>query len=77
MLSNFLRKILSLLSFWSVNDLSYIKSKDEKILKIIEKKLNSIHFNKKLCETKKWFFSKLNYLTKTCRILKSKKYVLK
>ena len=47
MLSNFLRKILSLLSFWSVNDLSYIKSRDEKILKIIEKKLNSIHFNKK------------------------------
>ena len=42
MLSNFLRKILSLLSFWSLNDLSSIKNKDEKILKIIEKKLNSI-----------------------------------
>ena len=47
MLSNSLRKILSLLSFWFVNDLSYIKSKDKKILKIIEKKLNGIHFNKK------------------------------
>ena len=37
MLSNFLRKILSLLSFWSLNDLSSIKSRDKKILKIIEK----------------------------------------
>ena len=58
MLSNFLRKILSLLSFWSVNDLSYIKNKDEKILKIIEKKLNSIHFNKKYLKKTHNIFNK-------------------
>ena len=66
MLSNFLRKILSLLSFWSLNDLSSIKSKDEKILKIIEKKLNTIHFNKKYLKNTHNLFNKkiLNLLKK-------------
>ena len=58
MLSNFLRKILSLLSFWSLNDLSAIKSRDEKILKIIEKKLNNIHFNKKYLKNTHNLFNK-------------------
>ena len=58
MLSNFLRKILSLLSFWSLNDLNSIKSRDEKILKIIEKKLNSIHFNKKYLKNTHNLFNK-------------------
>ncbi len=66
MLSNFLRKILSLLSFWSLNDLSSIKSRDEKILKIIEKKLNSINFNKKYLKNTHNLFNKkiLNLLKK-------------
>lgn len=66
MLSNFLRKILSLLSFWSLNDLSAIKSRDEKILKIIEKKLNNIHFNKKYLKNTHNLFNKkiLNLLKK-------------
>ena len=65
MLSNFLRKILSLLSFWSLNDLSAIKSRDEKILKIIEKKLNNIHFNKKyLKNTHNLFNNKILNLLK-------------
>ena len=66
MLSNFLRKILSLLSFWSLNDLSSIKSRDEKILKIIEKKLNTIHFNKKYLKNTHNLFNKkiLNLLKK-------------
>ena len=58
MLSNFLRKILSLLSFWSLNDLSYIKNRDEKIFKIIEKKLNSIYFNKKYLKNTHNIFNK-------------------
>ena len=58
MLSNFLRKILSLLSFWSLNDLSSIKSRDEKILKIIEKKLNSINFDKKYLKNTHNVFNK-------------------
>ena len=58
MLSNFLRKILSLLSFWFVNDLSYIKSKDKKILKVIEKKLSSIQFNKKYLKKTHNIFNK-------------------
>ena len=65
MLSNFLRKILSLLSFWSLNDLSAIKSRDEKILKIIEKKLNNINFNKKyLKNTHNLFNNKILNLLK-------------
>jgi len=68
MLSNFLRKILSLLSFWSLNDLSYIKNKDEKILKIIEKKLNSIHFNKKYLKKTHNIFNK-----KILNLLKNRK----
>jgi putative sugar O-methyltransferase len=66
MLSNFLRKILSLLSFWSLNDLSAIKSRDEKILKIIEKKLNNINFNKKYLKNTHNLFNKkiLNLLKK-------------
>ena len=66
MLSNFLRKILSLLSFWSLNDLSSIKSRDEKILKIIEKKLNSINFDKKYLKNTHNLFNKkiLNLLKK-------------
>ena len=66
MLSNFLRKILSLLSFWSVNDLSSIKSRDEKILKTIEQKLNNIHFNKKYLKNTHNLFNKkiLNLLKK-------------
>ena len=47
MVSDFLRKILSFLSFWSLNDLNSIKNKDKKIIKTIQKKLNNIHFNKK------------------------------
>jgi len=58
MLSNFLRKILSLLSFWSLNDLNSIKSRDEKILKIIKKKLNSIYFNKKYLKNTHNLFNK-------------------
>ena len=58
MLSNFLRKILSLLSFWSLNDLNSIKSRDEKILKIIKKKLHSIHFNKKYLKNTHNIFNK-------------------
>ena len=42
MISDLFRKILSLLSFWSLNDLSKIINKDKKILSIIEKKLNNI-----------------------------------
>ena len=68
MLSNFLRKILSLLSFWSVNDLSHIQNKDEKILKIIEKKLNSIHFNKKYLKKTHNIFNK-----KILNLLKNRK----
>ena len=66
MLSNFLRKILSLLSFWSLNDLNAIKSRDEKIFKIIEKKLNNIHFNKKYLKNTHNLFNKkiLNLLKK-------------
>jgi len=66
MLSNFLRKILSLLSFWSLNDLNSIKSRDEKILKIIKKKLNSIYFNKKYLKNTHNLFNKkiLNLLKK-------------
>jgi hypothetical protein len=66
MLSNFLRKILSLLSFWSLNDLSSIKSRDEKILKIIEKKLNSINFDKKYLKNTHNLFNKkiLDFLKK-------------
>ena len=66
MLSNFLRKILSILSFWSLNDLSSIKNRDEKILKIIEKKLNSIYFNKKYLKNTHNLFNKkiLNLLKK-------------
>ena len=66
MLSNFLRKILSLLSFWSLNDLNSIKSRDEKILKIIEKKLNSINFDKKYLKNTHNLFNKkiLNLLKK-------------
>ena len=66
MLSNFLRKILSLLSFWSLNDLSAIKSRDEKILKIIEKKLNNINFNKKYLKNTHNLFNKkiLDFLKK-------------
>ena len=67
MLSNFLRKILSLLSFWSLNDLSSIKSRDEKILKIIEKKLNNIHFNKKYLKNTHNLFNK-----KILNLLKNK-----
>ena len=58
MLSNFLRKILSLLSFWSLNDLNSIKSRDKKILKIIEKKLNNINFNKKYLKNTHNLFNK-------------------
>ena len=58
MLSNFLRKILSLLSFWSLNDLNSIKSRDKKILKIIEKKLNSINFDKKYLKNTHNVFNK-------------------
>ena len=58
MLSNFLRKILSLLSFWSLNDLNSIKSRDKKILKIIEKKLNSINFDKKYLKNTHNLFNK-------------------
>ena len=47
MVSDFLRKILSFLSFWSLNDLNSIKNKDKNIIKTIQKKLNNIHFNKK------------------------------
>ncbi len=68
MLSNFLRKILSLLSFWSLNDLRSIKSRDEKILKIIEKKLNSIHFNKKHLKKTHNIFNK-----KILNLLKNRK----
>ena len=66
MLSNFLRKILSLLSFWSLNDLNSIKSRDKKILKIIEKKLNNINFNKKYLKNTHNLFNKkiLNLLKK-------------
>ena len=66
MLSNFLRKILSLLSFWSLNDLNSIKSRDEKILKIIEKKLNNINFNKKYLKNTHNLFNKkiLDFLKK-------------
>ena len=66
MLSNFSRKILSLLSFWSLNDLNSIKSRDKKILKIIEKKLNNINFNKKYLKNTHNLFNKkiLNLLKK-------------
>ena len=66
MLSNFLRKILSLLSFWSLNDLSSIKSRYKKIFKIIEKKLNRIHFNKKYLKSTHNLFNKkiLDFLKK-------------
>ena len=66
MLSNFLRKILSLLSFWSLNDLNSIKSRDKKILKIIEKKLNNINFNKKYLKNTHNLFNKkiLDFLKK-------------
>ena len=47
MVSDFLRKILSFLSFWYPNDLNSIKNKDKNIIKTIQKKLNKIHFNKK------------------------------
>ena len=47
MVSDFLRKILSFLSFWSLNDLNSIKNKDKNIIRTIQKKLNNIHFNKK------------------------------
>jgi len=58
MISNFIRKILSLLSFWSLNDLSSIKTKDKKILKIIEKKLNNISFSKKYLQNTHNLFNK-------------------
>ena len=47
MVSDFLRKILSFLSFWSLNDLNSIKNKDKNIIRTIQQKLNNIHFNKK------------------------------
>ena len=47
MVSDFLRKILSFLSFWHPNDLNSIKNKDKNIIRTIQKKLNNIHFNKK------------------------------
>ena len=47
MVSDFLRKILSFLSFWYPNDLNSIKNKDKNIIRTIQKKLNNIHFNKK------------------------------
>ena len=47
MVSDFLRKILSFLSFWSLNDLDSIKNNDKNIIRTIQKKLNNIHFNKK------------------------------
>ena len=47
MVSDFLRKILSFLSYWYLNDLNSIKNKDKNIIRTIQKKLNNIHFNKK------------------------------
>jgi len=65
MINNFIRKILSLLSFWSSNDLSSIKNRDKKIVKTIEKKLNGISLNKKYLKNTHNLFNKkiLNLLT--------------
>mgnify|MGYP001093118440 CR=1 FL=1 len=65
MVSDFLRKILSFLSFWSLNDLNSIKNKDKNIIKTIQKKLNNIHFNKKnLKNTHNLFNKKIILLLK-------------
>jgi len=65
MVSDFLRKILSFLSFWSLNDLNSIKNKDKNIIKTIQKKLNKIHFNKKnLKNTHNLFNKKIILLLK-------------
>lgn len=65
MVSDFLRKILSFLSFWSLNDLNSIKNKDKNIIRTIQKKLNNIHFNKKnLKNTHNLFNKKIILLLK-------------
>ena len=65
MVSDFLRKILSFLSFWSLNDLNSKKNKDKNIIKTIQKKLNKIHFNKKnLKNTHNLFNKKIILLLK-------------
>jgi hypothetical protein len=65
MVSDFLRKILSFLSFWYPNDLNSIKNKDKNITRTIQKKLNNIHFNKKnLKKTHNLFNKKIFELLK-------------
>ncbi len=66
MLSNLLRKILSLLSFWSPNNLIPIKNRDNKILKLIERKLAIAHLNKRYLKNTHNIFNKkiLNILKK-------------
>jgi len=66
MLSNLLRKILSLLSFWSQNNLISIKNRDNKILKLIERKLAIAHLNKRYLKNTHNIFNKkiLNILKK-------------
>jgi len=65
MVSDFLRKILSFLSFWSLNDLNSIKNKDKNIIKTVQKKLNKIHFSKKnLKNTHNLFNKKIILLLK-------------
>ena len=68
MLSDIIRKILSFLSFWSVNDLNKIKNKDKKLIKIIQKKLNNINFSKKNLKNTHTIFNK-----KLFEIIKKKK----
>ena len=58
MVSDFLRKILTLLSFWTLNDLNLIRTKDKKIIQIIEKKLNKIYLNKKYLKNTHYLFNK-------------------
>jgi len=66
MLSNLLRKILSLLSFWSPNNLISIKNRDNKILKLIERKFAIAHLNKRYLKNTHNIFNKkiLNILKK-------------
>tara|TARA_Y100000590_G_scaffold94711_1_gene107327 strand:+ start:2659 stop:3591 length:933 start_codon:yes stop_codon:yes gene_type:complete len=66
MISNLLRKLLSLLSFWSINDLDNIKNKNNIILNDIEKKLKNISVNKKYLKITHSIFNKemLNLLKK-------------
>ena len=66
MLSNLLRKILSFLSFWSPNNLVSIKNRDNKILKLIERKLAIAHLNKRYLKNTHNIFNKkiLNILKK-------------